>query len=181
MSSRALNLLQHPRREWPVDGPQLRWGLLGAGLTLGLGWLLQAQHSDLLQEQQHWKQQLSVQAQQQSQQRALHERQRVLAEQQALWRNVLDQDRQRLALQAALQREADQGLRLARWQADGQRLWLQGQLPQTEALPGLQARLGQALGQSWTLQSLGAGGAPSGLLWTLEAPWPPASTSRATP
>ena len=181
MRPSALNLLRHPRTGAVAWRQQLVWGLAGMALPLLLGAWLQAQHGD-------WSTQLQQERRQQAQQQAERQRQRALRDQeqlqgqrQAVWQTLQAQQQRVLALQLALQREAEQGVRLTRWQADGQRLRLQGQSLQPEHVPDLQARLGQTLGQRWALVELTAGPADEGVSWSLETPWPPASAPRGAP
>lgn len=181
MRPRALNLLHHPRQPWARWRQPLGWGLLGVGLALLAGGWLQAQRAELQQAHRHWTAQMAQHSAEQKRQRQVREQDRVQAQQQAFGRSVQAQQHQVLALQEALQREADQGLRLTRWQADGQHLWLQGQWPQAESWPALQARLTQALGQGWTLHSMATGPSGQGVAWTLQTPWPTASAPGAQP
>ncbi|MBM3386846.1 MAG: hypothetical protein FJY36_04160 [Betaproteobacteria bacterium] len=179
MRPRVLNLLQHPRPSWVGWQPALGWALLGAGLALLAGGWLQAQRAHWQQEHRHWKAQMALHSAAQQRERQAREHAHVRSQQQALWRSGQAQQQRVLALQEALQREADQGLRLTRWQADGQHLWLHGLWPQAESGWALQARLSQVLGQDWTLHSMGTG--PHGVAWSLQTPWPLASAPGAAP
>jgi len=180
-SGLRLNLLRYPRRpglQWRPQAPWLVCGLLCGGLCAAA---LQSLHEDGL----HQRQRL---AREQAQLAAQHERLQAeraqaqrLAQQQVRWRELQWQQQRIVALQEALQSEAEQGLRLSRWQADGQRLLLQGQWLQAQDLPALQTRLGQVLGQGWHLHSLGSGGSGATMQWTLETAWPSASSAGPRP
>lgn len=185
MSARALNLLHHPRAPSVWDGG-IAVALLGGLLCgLALGWWamsgVRAMHAQWDRQHGEDLQRWTALTAQQAQHRALQERARAWARQQAHWRSLQDQQQRLQALQTALQHEAEQGMRLQSWQADGQRQVLQGQSLQPQDWPQLQARLGQALGQSWRLRSLGSGSGGHGMAWVLEAPWASASAAGAAP
>ena len=179
--SQHLNLLRHPRRLWAPWLPLAPWLALGC-LCGGLcaAWL-QSLHEYGLRERQRLASEQARLAAQTERQQAARAQAHLLAQQQARWRELQVQQQRIVALQDALQSEAEQGLRVSRWQADGQRLLLQGQGPQAQDWPALQARLGQVLGQGWHLQSLGSDLSAASVLWTLETAWPGARTTEAKP
>lgn len=176
-----LNLLNHPRKALLPWRRYLLWGVPSfVGMLLLGGWI-QAQHSELQQQHRHWTEQLALQDKRLNQQRAQREQQQAQAQAQAIWQGIKVRQQRLLAVQELLQQEAEQGMRLMRWQADGQRQWLQGHWPQARGLTAFQERLSQALGQTWTLQSLNGGQTAGAVGWTLEAPWPAALASGAAP
>lgn len=183
MKLQGLNLLRHPRKRWLWWLQAGHWRALAAGVMLAamLSAWWPSWHTDLLRQREHLQQQLAAQAEQQKRASAARAQARQQAQQEAWWRDVLGQQQRWLDLHMALQTEGAQGLRLLRWQADGQRMLLLGQWPDAEALPGLQARLGRAVGQAWALQRLDASATGAGWVWALETPWPLASAPRGGP
>lgn len=179
--SLGLNLLRHPRRPGVWCLPHAPWLALGlvCGGMCAAG--LQSLHEDSLRQRQRTAGEQARLAAQLERQQAARAQAHKLAQQQAQWHALQAQLQRIVAVQDALQREAGQGLRLSAWQADGQRLLLQGQGPQTQDLPALQARLGQVLGQGWSLHSLGSGPSAAAVQWVLETPWPGASTAGPQP
>ena len=169
----SLNLLRYPRRWQPVHSPTLAWALSGLaiGLMAAVGWGLWCEH-----EQEAWLQQradLRARLARQSDAEAAAAAQA----QQARWLQQLERRRadwqaghaQQMRLHTLLaQASAASGLRLQRWQGDGQRMQLQGWLPGSHALTDLQALLSSSGSPTWTWQSLTA--EPSGgVQWVLES------------
>ncbi|MEN9889327.1 MAG: hypothetical protein RL559_1364 [Pseudomonadota bacterium] len=176
-----LNVLRHPRRRSAWAWPHLPWfwvGLLCGGLCVAG---LHLRHEATAQQRQQQAHAQALAAQQQARQLAARQQVQRGAQQQAHAQAVQAQQQRMVALQDVLQVEAERGLRLSRWQADGQRWALQGQLPSAQDVATLQTRLGQALGQGWSVQSLGAGPASVGVLWSLETPSPSAHATGAKP
>jgi hypothetical protein len=185
MSAPALNLLRYPRRTVWVNKPvvlQLLFGIL-AGVLCVSAWGLwgQSRYSHGLQLREQLQASARVQAQARTEALAFAEYARL--QQQARqrvedWRVRREQLQRLHALLSQENREI--GLRLQRWQGDGQRIQLQAWLPRAEDLPGLQARLSVIGPQTWVLHSLGhATGA--GLQLVLESSWPKAGPPSGLP
>lgn len=170
--SLGLNLLRHPGRPGVLCWPLAPWLVLGFLCGAFCAAWMQSLHEDGVRQRQRQASDRARLAAQQERQQAARAQARTLVQQQAQWQALQAQQQRIVAVQEALQREAGQGLRLSAWQADGQRLLLQGQGPQIQDLPALQARLGQVLGQGWSLHSLGSGPSAAAVHWTLETPWP---------
>lgn len=165
MSTPSLNLLRYPRR-WPLVG---RFTLASAVAGLCGGYLLvaawglwcQHRHPDWLAQRQQLQAQLAGQtrAQAEAQAKVQHDRalQKLLAQRQE-WQLVRQQ------LQTLHERlgelSLETGLRLQRWQGDGQRMQLQAWLPQAQSWSALQARLMAPGAQTWSLGSLTSGSGP---------------------
>lgn len=182
MTGRPLNLLRHPRRlpGWRSDWlrPVLLAGCAGA-LAGGAWGAWQHQRLDtLLAQQAHLQQRLQVQLEQQARVSAHQARQHLQQAQRVRAQDWQRQRQQLQALHAALAAQAPAaGLRVERWQGDGQKLLLQGWLPRAQAIPALLAQLSSAWPQPWQLHQLAdrsAGVDPGGLDLVLEAPWSPA-------
>lgn len=176
MSLPALNLLRHPRRLPQMHSPQLSWAAVGllAGMLAAAGWRwwCEVQQPSWLQQSQELRARLARQAHEQTAAAALAKQQRLtqqLEQRRQEWQSAVQQQRGLHALLTEL--AVDSGLRLQRWQGDGQRMQLQGWLPDAQALASLQNRLSQSGTHTWTWQSLVSepGG---GVQWVLEASAP---------
>lgn len=160
----SLNLLRHPRRlpllGWPVLGRVLAGGVAGVLCASGWGLWSQTRLAQTRSLQQQLQAELQAQARSRSQ--ASAEAAQARLQQRALARDAQWRlQRERLQqLHGLLAQEArDGGLRLQRWQGDGQRIELQAWLPHTQGLPALQARLSGPAPQGlsdWAVQSLGS-------------------------
>lgn len=178
----ALNLLRYPRRG-PVWGtlqwrPLLVAGLLGA--LLGGFWAA-GQHWRLAQLRAQVAQ-LQMQVQDRLRQQSVAAARRAQAQlQQAVQTRAQDwgqQQAQGLRLHAALDEQSHAlGLRVMRWQNDGQQLLMQGWLPRAQDVPALLSALSAAGPPLWTLLSLASPAAPgqdgreAGVDVLLQAPW----------
>lgn len=175
VKSASLNLLRHPRRWHRLESEQTRAALLAflAGLLVGCAGLvcLQWRHAQLLDQRAQLQMQSQALTRQQAQHTAAKERSRLQTQWHTRARAWQAQRALLRQLHAALAAQADStGLRLLRWQGDGNKLVLQAWLPRAETVPQLLSQLSAAARPGWTLQSL-AERPDAGVDLVLEAPW----------